>query len=219
MVGTSSNDEKILKILKSIENNLKNINKNLTLLVLSSDQNIKLNISKLFDNENKKYAYELTDGYNSARNISNEVGVSISTINRWWKEWINSGILIRNNGEYRYPIKIMSLDELGLELIKPIRYDAYSDVYTKNQFFKILKENINNYEDVIVNFNNIFRKKLLNYDNRNDLIENIIDGFYKGSKREQLMFIQYLRQINIDTNNEIINYFKLWENNIKSEIR
>lgn len=214
----SSNIEKILRVLKIIENNLENINKNLTLLVLSSDRNIKLNISKLFDNEEKKYAYKLTDGYNSARNISKEVGVSISTINRWWKDWINSGILTRNTENYKYPIKILSLDELGLELKEARGLNKYSDVYTRNQFYKILKENISDYEDVIINFNHIFRKNLLNYDDKNDLIDNIIDGFYKGNKREQLMFIQYLNQINIDFNNEIINYFKLWENNIKSEI-
>lgn len=214
----SLNNEKILESLKNIDNNLEKINKNLLLLVLSSDSNIKLNLFALLDKENKKRAYKLTDGYNSARNIGKEIGLSISTINRWWKIWINSGIVTKNDSNYKYPIKIFSLDEIGLEIKSINNNDEYSDIYTRNQLKKILLEENVLDNDMILTFKNIFRKESLTYTNKNDLIEKMIDAFYNGSKRHQLMFIQYLRQKNMNINNELVNYFRLWENNIKSEV-
>lgn len=214
----SNTNDKIVELLNNIEKNLENINKNIRLIVISAMPNINENFSNLLDTNEKKLAYNLTDGKTSARIIANNVGVSISTINRWWRSWINSGILDdKKNTKNRYPSNTISLDELDLEIIDD-NEDIFSNVNTKNKLRKILNSKIFKTEEIVQMSSKIFNKKYVSYVEDKDVINQIIDLFNNGNKRQQLMFVQYLRQKYKGYDNDMVDYFEFWEKNIKREI-
>lgn len=69
-------------------------------------------VGRLLDTDQKKMAFELADGVNSARGIAPQVGVTNATISNWWNEWAAAGILFEHNKTYK---KLFSLADLGIE--------------------------------------------------------------------------------------------------------
>src|SRR5437899_3132846 len=70
-------------------------------------------IARLLDSDQKKVAFELADGINSARSIAPQIGVSNQTVSTWWKDWAAAGILFEQDRTYK---KLFSLADLGIEI-------------------------------------------------------------------------------------------------------
>jgi len=70
-------------------------------------------VGRLLDTEQKKVAFELTDGINSARGIAIQIGVSHPTVSAWWKDWAAAGILFEHDKAYK---KLFSLADLGIDI-------------------------------------------------------------------------------------------------------
>ena len=51
-------------------------------------------LESILDEPRKIVAYQMSDGENTTRIISKEVGAGTGSISRWWTTWINRGIAI-----------------------------------------------------------------------------------------------------------------------------
>lgn len=65
--------------------------------------------------DNKRVAYQLSDGDNSRKYIAGKVGVSDQTISNWWKEWFEFGLTEQTEkyGGGRYK-RLISLTKMGI---------------------------------------------------------------------------------------------------------
>lgn len=70
------------------------------------------------DDLSKKLVYEKTDGQKSMRQVSNEAGVPIPTIQGWWNRWYNLGILEPSQAYKGRLKKICLLKDVGMEMPK-----------------------------------------------------------------------------------------------------
>jgi len=66
----------------------------------------------------EKLAYELTDGERSRYDVAKEMNLPDSTIRSWWERWYNLGILEPSGRRKGRPQKIMSLEDMGIEIPK-----------------------------------------------------------------------------------------------------
>ena len=182
-------------------------------------------IQEILNNSEKILAYNLTDGLHTAREISQKIGYSIGTINRWWREWLNRGLVseyYENNK--RHIKKNFLLSDFGIEIPEmnykykdvlltkiPDKYELKYMLFDKNMFLNNI--DLKNFTINVLNIN--FDAKIYN---KEELIEIIINNFYQSSKRKQLMFMQALKQRAKDHQSPFLNYFEEWEKRIKSEI-
>jgi len=77
----------------------------------------KKKLLEILDTDEKKTAYELSDGINSGRSIAREIGVGNKTIGNWWKKWFEAGLIEQTEkyrgGQYK---KLCSLTKMGIKL-------------------------------------------------------------------------------------------------------
>lgn len=89
------------------------------ILKITSYPDVKKTLECALDSDEKKLAYELSDGIRTSDVIAQELrrsGLSkgaASTVRGWWSEWERAG-LISANGKFRR--KIFSLRDYGLEV-------------------------------------------------------------------------------------------------------
>lgn len=217
-------ENEIKNILNKIKNDVNDIKKMFKLIFLTSYA--KNQVFEILNSPEKIKVYELTDGQHTTREISIKIGLSVSTINRWWRDWLDKGIaseLFKKNK--RYVQKNFSLDELGIEIPEIISNKvtlSFKKIPNKNELIEILSDNnMFSNKNELYNFISVFFKININnnkiYD-KNYLNEIIINNFYNSSKRNQLIFMQALKQRAKDTRSPFLKYFEEWENRIKSEI-
>ena len=99
-----NNEEKIIELLEEI------------LIWTKYDySDIKLKMQKHLDTDDKKIAYQLSNGERSRRDISTFVSVSHSSIYRWWNEWFELGLVEQTEkyGGGRYK-RLISLTRMGI---------------------------------------------------------------------------------------------------------
>jgi transposase-like protein len=75
----------------------------------------------LLDNlktDQEKLVYELTDGENSRPDVAKQTGTPDSTVRNWWEKWYNLGILEPSRKRKGRPQKIMTLEDVGIEVPK-----------------------------------------------------------------------------------------------------
>ena len=61
---------------------------------IAYDDKVKPLLESILDEPRKIVAYQMSDGENTTRIISKEVGAGTGSISRWWTTWINRGIAI-----------------------------------------------------------------------------------------------------------------------------
>jgi len=96
-----SNEEKIIELLEEI----------LKWERLQGIGAIREIIPTLLDKDEKRLAYEHTDGEKTVRDLEKLVKKDKATISRWWNSWYSQGILVKKGNKYK---NIISLSELGL---------------------------------------------------------------------------------------------------------
>ena len=80
-------------------------------LRFQSIEKAKAAVAALLDSDQKKLAFDMTNGSNTARGIGATIGVSHGTVVNWWGAWFSAGILFEHEGTYK---KLFSLSDLGI---------------------------------------------------------------------------------------------------------
>jgi len=81
------------------------------------------NISKLkeileaeLDSDEKKLAYENTDGVNGLKEVATASGTPLPTVATWWQKWYRLGLVTESEERKGRMMKIVSLDDVGLKV-------------------------------------------------------------------------------------------------------
>jgi len=69
------------------------------------------------DTDDKKIAYQKSNGERSSRDIAKLVSVSYKTIQKWWKKWFDLGLMEQTEkyGGSRYK-QLISLTKMGIPI-------------------------------------------------------------------------------------------------------
>jgi len=80
------------------------------------------NISKLkevlekeLDDNQKKLAFENSDGENGLKELSTISGVPYATVGSWWQKWFRLGLVVESETRKGRMMKIASLDDIGIK--------------------------------------------------------------------------------------------------------
>jgi len=83
------------------------------------------NISKLkeileaeLDTDEKKLAYENTDGTNGLKEIEAASGAPQQTVYNWWQKWFRLGLVTESEERKGRMMKIVSLEDVGIKVPK-----------------------------------------------------------------------------------------------------
>jgi len=83
------------------------------------------NISKLkeileaeLDSDEKKLAYENTDGVNGLKEVATASGAPLTTVANWWQKWYRLGLVTESEERKGRMMKIVSLDDVGIKVPK-----------------------------------------------------------------------------------------------------
>jgi len=105
---------------------------------ITSLPQVKKILEELLPNEEKKIAYQYSDGRGS-QEISELAGVGTATVSRWWASWINSGIAepMGVKGGTRAK-RSFSLEDFGIDVptpkaIKTDKQEETSSLVTEGQ--------------------------------------------------------------------------------------
>ena len=199
-----------------MQNDIAEIKNMLNLLTRNTKKEL---ILSTLNSDEKILAYYLSDGKKSTREIANIVNMNMNTVSRWWREWKILGIVneVLNGRRVK---KLFSLEELGIEVPKIQNDDFYgvNNIPNRSDLNNILSdEKIFSNNDLYNTINKIYKINLDDTDKKY-LISYILDRYGNSNNKEKLMLIQALKQIVMDSNTEFLNYFKIWEQNIKGQI-
>lgn len=213
-MNSSNNNIKI--VLENMQNDIAEIKNMLNLLTRNTKKEL---ILSTLNSDEKILAYYLSDGKKSTREIANIVNMNMNTVSRWWREWKILGIVneVLNGRRVK---KLFSLEELGIEVPKIQNDDFYgvNNIPNRSDLNNILSdEKIFSNNDLYNTINKIYKINLDDTDKKY-LISYILDRYGNSNNKEKLMLIQALKQIVMDSNTEFLNYFKIWEQNIKGQI-
>ncbi len=81
-------------------------------------EKLKAILEKELDNDQKKLAYDVTDGKNGQKEVSELSGAPESTISGWWPRWFRKGLVTESETRKGRMMKITSLEDAGIELPK-----------------------------------------------------------------------------------------------------
>jgi transposase len=70
------------------------------------------------DSDEKKLAFENTDGMKGIKEIAQACGAPQDTVYGWWKKWSRLGILEPSESREGRLVKICSLEDLGIKIPK-----------------------------------------------------------------------------------------------------
>jgi len=75
-------------------------------------------LERELDNDQKKLAYENSDGTNGQKEVSALSGAPISTIGKWWPNWFNLGLVTESETRKGRMKKVVSLEDVGIAIPK-----------------------------------------------------------------------------------------------------
>lgn len=111
-----------LKTLKSIESKLDQL---LKWTKFAGMQQVRAILVQNLINDAEMLVYELSDGERGTREIGRRVGISNSTVVRYWRKWSKTGI-VEPSSEYQGRFqRICSLEEVGLA-VPPVSQESTS---------------------------------------------------------------------------------------------
>jgi len=213
-MNSSNNNVKI--VLEKMQNDIAEIKNMLNLLTRNTNKEL---ILSTLNSDIKILAYHLSDGEKSTREIAHIVNMNMNTVSRWWREWKILGIVnpVLNGRRMK---KLFSLEELGIEVPKIQNDDFYgvNNIPSRSDLNNILSdEKTFSKNDLYNTINKIYKINLDNADKKY-FISYILNRYDDSNNKEKLMLIQALKQVVMDSNTEFLNYFKIWEQNIKGQI-
>jgi hypothetical protein len=75
-------------------------------------------LEKELDTDEKKLAYENSDGENGLKEIAAVSGAPLPTVGVWWPRWFRLGIVTESEIRKGRMEKIVSLDDVGIKIQK-----------------------------------------------------------------------------------------------------
>jgi hypothetical protein len=70
------------------------------------------------DTDEKKLAFENSDGINGLKEVSMASGTPQDTVYSWWQKWYRMGLVVDSETRKGRMMKIASIDEVGLKVPK-----------------------------------------------------------------------------------------------------
>jgi hypothetical protein len=70
------------------------------------------------DSEEKKLAYESTDGKNGQKEVAELSGAPLGTVKGWWPRWFQKGIVTESEIRTGRMMRLVSLEDVGIEVPK-----------------------------------------------------------------------------------------------------
>lgn len=101
--------------IDSIENILREL---LAWTRFASIPQLRATLEKELDTDEKKLAYENSDGENTLKDIVPLSGAPYGTITNWWPRWYRIGILTESETRKGRMKKIVSLSAVGIDIPK-----------------------------------------------------------------------------------------------------
>ena len=78
-------------------------------------------LERELDDDQKKLAYDNSDGMNGLKEISTISGAPYATVGSWWQKWFRLGIVTEGENRKGRMMKIISLDDIGIKVPKRIK--------------------------------------------------------------------------------------------------
>ena len=76
---------------------------------------------QVLDSDEKRLVYQYSDGERSVRELRELAGVSKALVSAWWRDWDQLGIMERSRGVPGRRQRMVSLEELGIEVSAPFQ--------------------------------------------------------------------------------------------------
>jgi hypothetical protein len=80
----------------------------------SSFSSVRKHLEEVLDSEDKRRAYQLTDGVNTMADIRNHVDVAHGTLQAWWTDWEAKGIVRESPQRKGRKQRLIDLKAIGL---------------------------------------------------------------------------------------------------------
>lgn len=85
-----------------------------TYIKLANYDSIRNRLMEIVNSDDKKRAFEATDGINSTRDIYSITGVNKNTVSAWWNDWEKQGLVEESTGARGRRVKLVSLSDFGI---------------------------------------------------------------------------------------------------------
>jgi len=79
---------------------------------------LKDTLTQTLDSDQKKVAYEETDGVNGTKEAAVASGAAQDTVYGWWQQWYRIGVVTESENRKGRMVKIISLEDLGIKIPK-----------------------------------------------------------------------------------------------------
>lgn len=106
--------------IDSIESTLREI---LKWIRFANISRLKETLEKELDTDEKKLAYENSDGVNGLKEVSVESGAPLKTVANWWTKWFRLGLVAESETRKGRMMKVISLDDVGIKIPKKTEGD------------------------------------------------------------------------------------------------
>lgn len=107
--------KEVQKKIDTIENTLREILKWTRFANISKLKDI---LVEELDADEKKLAYENSDGVNGIKEIAATSGAPQDTVYSWWQKWFRLGLVVESEERKGRMMKIVSLDDVGIKIPK-----------------------------------------------------------------------------------------------------
>lgn len=104
-----------VSLLKDIQNTLGEM---LKWIRFATMPKLKETLEAELDTDEKKLAFENSDGINGLKEVSMASGAPHDTVYTWWQRWYRMGLVVESEKRKGRMMKIISLDEVGAKLPK-----------------------------------------------------------------------------------------------------
>lgn len=116
--------------LNSIDKNLREV---LKWVRFSNISKLKELLGTELDNDQKKLAFENSDGVNGLKELATISGAPMDTIYHWWLKWSRLGLLTESEKRKGRMARIVSLDDVGIKVPKKSKNQGSSDSRSPQQ--------------------------------------------------------------------------------------
>jgi hypothetical protein len=85
-------------------------------------------LEKELETDQKKLAYESTDGINGTKEVALVSAAPQDTVYGWWQKWSRLGLVIESETRKGRMTKIVSLDDVGIKIPKKAKTSSAPEV-------------------------------------------------------------------------------------------
>lgn len=94
---------------------------------------LKETLEKELATDEKKIAFENSDGVNGLKELTAASGAPQDTIYGWWQKWFRLGLVIESEERKGRMMRIVSLDDIGMKIPKKLKVSPSPETTPKQQ--------------------------------------------------------------------------------------